>query len=92
MELLTLILSLTAIFMAAAGIYLVLRYRETTDSEMANLALHVAEQKKEFDEREEQERKSAQAWDEGINNMMSYTLKGYGLNTDFLSKEESRDG
>lgn len=92
MAVLTLTAALSALLLALVGFYFALILRERTASQLASLAQEVAELKKAREEDEKQAEQAGAAWEEGLNNMMAYTLKGYGLNTDFLKQEGDVDG
>lgn len=92
MAYLTLTLAIFAAFTGSAAFFLVIIWKGSTDDKLASMALKMVELQKQLEAEERQPFDPAAKWDEGLNNMMEYTLKGYGLNTDFLKKDGDVDG
>lgn len=85
------IFALAVALFAVAGVFIVvsvgLLWREQMLSHISSLAKEVAELKKTQEEDRLEARNAGALWEEGINNMMAFNPKNYGLNTDFLTTD-----
>lgn len=91
MQYITLTIAIFAAALAFVDLCFIVTRHDMVSERFANLALKVAELEKAQKEDKPYLDMSAR-WDEGINNMMEYQLRGYGLNTDFLKKDGDSDG
>ena len=92
MQILNLCVGLLALALAIYDLVFMRRLDQTLRDMLASLALTVTKLKQEQTEEEQQKKEAGKAWEEGINNLMNYELKGYGLNLDFLQKEDETNG
>ena len=92
MQILNLCVGLLALALAIYDLVFMRRQDQTLRDMLASLALTVTKLKQEQTEEEQQKKDAGKAWEEAINNLMSYELKGYGLNLDFLQKEDETNG
>ena len=91
MQYITLTIALFALLVAVLDLCFNFARREENVERLASLALKVAELEKAQGNAENYPDMSKR-WEDGLNNMMEYSLKGYGLNTDFLKKDGDADG
>ena len=92
MAVLTLTLALFAAFTAGAAFFLTILWKGSTDDKMASMSLKLVELEKQAKEVDRAAFDPSAKLEEGLNNIMEYTLKGYGLNTEFLKKDGDVDG
>lgn len=92
MQILTLCIGLLALFLTVENMVCLFRFRSKATDLLSKLTLAVSELKKAREEEEQSNRDAGKAWEEGINNLMNYELQGYGLNLDFLQKEDELNG
>ena len=81
MAILALALAVCALCVSVVGLVLLLLWADRFSARLANLALNTV--KREAEKEPDRPDPSA-VWEEGINNMLDYQLKNYGLKTDFL--------
>jgi hypothetical protein len=92
MQILNICVGLLALALAIYDLVSLHRLDKSLKDMLASLALTVTKLKQEQTEEEQQKKDAGKAWEEAINNLMSYELKGYGLNLDFLQKEDETNG
>lgn len=84
MDVLTLVVALLALMLSICCLFLLLLERSRSISRIANMAAGIVALKKERDEAESEKGKAGEMWQKGIDGIMAYELKNYGLNVDFL--------
>ena len=92
MQILSLFIGLLALFVSVENMIYLFRFRSRVADMLTSIAKTVAKLGEEREAEPERPNDAGKVWEEAINNLMSYELKGYGLNLEFLQKEDELNG